>query len=609
MSIERVLRELTVNQRNVDLTGVAGTGKSHTTRGVVRHFLDEGKVVVCLAPTGVAALQINGHTIHSAYGIPLDEFPTLPQWIAFMLRGRRTRHARLMSMLIAGAHLLVIDEKSMVSAYLYNLMDVGTRVICRVYDKAFGGKRVLVVGDNLQLDPVYRADKKPMAFQKRRRAEETWSTQPPPEQGLHAFQSPLWACADYVEVRLVTQMRQMKANPVFVDLANRVRESQPLSPEQQRMLKALEVKSDRDIPADAFVIGNTRYLVRNWNDKRLAALPGNEIRIVFPLAKGSRSEDAEGDKKKNTWPKAQWQKKAAAAAAAAAVASEKDDASPLLQGLLKQVRDGLYLEWDDRVQRFKKGIHVITICKLRWKPPKKAEEEEAEGEAEEGKEDAEKEDDIDTLVEGEVRIAKGVRGQVVDWVRVLNAAGPHSGGVNIMPWSLYQTRLAALTDDERNESGYKMLLLVRFDGVDEQVLVLPHTFERSLKLREGRHADLKELEYAAVTCIPLSLGEASTIHRVQGMTLANMRVHGVMENMERYRGAYIIFSRVCEESQLTLSKVPRSFAPCQPVVMAHWNGTYRPPPSDLPAQVVQWLREATHDDTLDDDGVVADEDL
>jgi hypothetical protein len=43
-------------------------------------------------------------------------------------------------------------------------------------------------------------------------------------------------------------------------------------------------------------------------------------------------------------------------------------------------------------------------------------------------------------------------------------------------------------DDARNESGYKMLLLVRVDGVDEQVLVLPHTFEQSLKLRKGRHA-------------------------------------------------------------------------------------------------------------------------
>jgi len=121
------------------VTGKAGTGKS-TLISYLRETVDRRLAVV--APTGVAALQARGVTIHSFFRFPprilgQDE-------IGKVQRGK----------IYAALELLIIDEISMVRADVLDAIDTFLRINGRFADKPFGGIKVLMVGDLLQLPPV-----------------------------------------------------------------------------------------------------------------------------------------------------------------------------------------------------------------------------------------------------------------------------------------------------------------------------------------------------------------------------------------------------------------------------------------------------------------------
>ena len=142
--------------RSVFLTGKAGTGKST----FLRYICDttEKKYVV-LAPTGIAAVNVGGQTLHSFFKIPFK--PLLPDDpdISNINRLRKMlRYTKEKVKLIRELDLIIIDEISMVRADIIDFVDRVLRVYSGNMREPFGGKQLLLVGDIFQLEPVVTQD-------------------------------------------------------------------------------------------------------------------------------------------------------------------------------------------------------------------------------------------------------------------------------------------------------------------------------------------------------------------------------------------------------------------------------------------------------------------
>lgn len=126
------------------LTGRAGTGKSSLLNYFRKNTL---KKYVVLAPTGLAALQVGGNTIHSFFGFPLRVLVKNDPEIRAWGKG----HPRLN--IVHKMDVLIIDEVSMVRADLMDAIDQSLRLNMR-NDIPFGGKQLILIGDIFQLPPV-----------------------------------------------------------------------------------------------------------------------------------------------------------------------------------------------------------------------------------------------------------------------------------------------------------------------------------------------------------------------------------------------------------------------------------------------------------------------
>ena len=133
-----VLNLLEKDRKNLFVTGRAGTGKS-TLLQLFRKTTEKKQVV--LAPTGVAALNVRGQTIHSFFNFPPRLFD--PSQI------KMGKNKKLMKEL----EVIIIDEISMVRADIIDAIDYVLRVV-RNNNKPFGGVQLVVFGDLFQLPPV-----------------------------------------------------------------------------------------------------------------------------------------------------------------------------------------------------------------------------------------------------------------------------------------------------------------------------------------------------------------------------------------------------------------------------------------------------------------------
>lgn len=161
----QVIRFINGTSKSIFLTGKAGTGKTTLLKSIVEHT---HKSVVIVAPTGIAALNAGGVTIHSMFQLPpgcyapaLDfsenEIPfavlplkKVPKEVSKMSGWKRS--------ILRKMELLVIDEVSMLRADLLDAIDVALRSIRRRRNEPFGGVQVLFIGDMLQLPPVVKND-------------------------------------------------------------------------------------------------------------------------------------------------------------------------------------------------------------------------------------------------------------------------------------------------------------------------------------------------------------------------------------------------------------------------------------------------------------------
>jgi GTPase SAR1 family protein len=155
------LRFINQTNRSIFLTGKAGTGKTTLLKEIIR---TTQKNVVVVAPTGIAALNAGGVTIHSMFQLPFAGFlPTfnqdhLSEYVRFENKGTLKRHFTMRGekkAVIQNMELLVIDEVSMLRADMLDAIDFTLRSI-RQRNIPFGGVQVLFIGDLLQLPPVVK---------------------------------------------------------------------------------------------------------------------------------------------------------------------------------------------------------------------------------------------------------------------------------------------------------------------------------------------------------------------------------------------------------------------------------------------------------------------
>ena len=152
---QNALSVVRFTNQSLFLTGKAGTGKSTFLRYVVA----EGrKKCVVLAPTGIAAINAGGSTLHSFFKLPFH--PLLPDYPRFAPGRIREflKYSRSHIKLLSKVELIIIDEISMVRADIIDFIDRVLRIYCRNMREPFGGKQVLLIGDVFQLEPVVKTD-------------------------------------------------------------------------------------------------------------------------------------------------------------------------------------------------------------------------------------------------------------------------------------------------------------------------------------------------------------------------------------------------------------------------------------------------------------------
>lgn len=155
------LRFINQTNRSIFLTGKAGTGKTTLLHEIIR---TTHKNVVVVAPTGIAALNAGGVTIHSMFQLPFAAFlpeeraPQFSDFVKFESKATLRRHFKMSGQkkaVIRNMELLVIDEVSMLRADLLDAIDFMMQSV-RHNSRPFGGVQVLFIGDLLQLPPVIK---------------------------------------------------------------------------------------------------------------------------------------------------------------------------------------------------------------------------------------------------------------------------------------------------------------------------------------------------------------------------------------------------------------------------------------------------------------------
>lgn len=151
------LKLIQFTRNSVFLTGKAGTGKSTLLKYICTRVR---KKHVVLAPTGIAAINAGGSTLHSFFKLPF--YPLLPDDPKFSPHKLKEflKYNSAHQKLIREVELIIIDEISMVRADIIDFIDRILRVYGRNLREPFGGKQLLFVGDIFQLEPVVKADER-----------------------------------------------------------------------------------------------------------------------------------------------------------------------------------------------------------------------------------------------------------------------------------------------------------------------------------------------------------------------------------------------------------------------------------------------------------------
>ena len=249
------LQIVNYTRRSLFLTGKAGTGKSTFLRYVAQHTK---KKHVILAPTGIAAINAGGSTLHSFFRLPFH--PLLPNDSRYNRRNIKEtlKYTSAQRKLIREVELIIIDEISMVRADIIDFIDKVLRVYTRSYEP-FGGKQLLLVGDIYQLEPVLK--------------EEDRQLLQPFYPSAYFFNAKVWQQMPIVSIELRKVYRQ--TDPHFVAILDRIRNNTATAQDLAELNKqALSQPLPSGDGSLSIILAARRDIVDYTNEQRLAVLDG-----------------------------------------------------------------------------------------------------------------------------------------------------------------------------------------------------------------------------------------------------------------------------------------------------------------------------------------------
>ena len=271
------LQIINYTRRSLFLTGKAGTGKSTFLRYVSKNTK---KKHVILAPTGIAAINAGGSTLHSFFKLPFH--PLLPNDVQYSWKNlkKTLKYNGAQCKLIREVELIIIDEISMVRADIIDFIDKVLRAYTR-NPEPFGGKQLLLVGDIYQLEPVLKDDDRQLLQ--------------PFYPSAYFFNAKVWQTMPIVSIELRKVYRQ--TDDKFIAILDRIRNNtatqHDLDSLNSRVANPSSLSSTSSSSGSplSITLAARRDTVDFINDQQLDALDG-EVRMFKGEIKGNFPESS-----------------------------------------------------------------------------------------------------------------------------------------------------------------------------------------------------------------------------------------------------------------------------------------------------------------------------
>ena len=258
------LQIINYTRRSLFLTGKAGTGKSTFLRYISKNTK---KKHVILAPTGIAAINAGGSTLHSFFKLPFH--PLLPNDKQYDWRHLKEtlKYTGAQRKLIREVELIIIDEISMVRADIIDFIDKVLRAYTR-NPEPFGGKQLLLVGDIYQLEPVLKDEDRQLLQ--------------PFYPSAYFFNAKVWQVMPIVSIELRKVYRQTDDN--FIAILDRIRNNTATQADLQSLNSRVETTAQgvstntQQITPDTqltITLAARRDTVDFINEQQLDALDGD----------------------------------------------------------------------------------------------------------------------------------------------------------------------------------------------------------------------------------------------------------------------------------------------------------------------------------------------
>jgi ATP-dependent DNA helicase PIF1 len=266
-----------IQLENIFITGPGGSGKSELIRSIYQDAIGKNKNIHVCALTGCAAVLLNckAKTIHSWAGIGLGRGETM----SYIKKIRKNNY---FTTLWKTTDILVVDEVSMLSFTLFNMLNTIGKHIRNCHSKPFGGIQVIFSGDFYQLPPVGNKED--------------------PDSMRFCFESEEWSQVFPVanQIQLITIFRQ--SDPVYSSILNQIREGKMKRSSVNILEQYVGRKTESGTIIQPTKIYPTKYLVETMNQQNMTRLETEEkeyqAKQLSQLDCEDKGENKSGDKKK-----------------------------------------------------------------------------------------------------------------------------------------------------------------------------------------------------------------------------------------------------------------------------------------------------------------------
>lgn len=258
--MQDAIRIIQNTHQTLFLTGKAGTGKSTFLRYIAQ---TTKKKYIVLAPTGIAAINAGGSTLHSFFKLPFH--PLLPNDTRYTQRKLKDtlKYNGEKRKILREVELIIIDEISMVRADIIDFIDKVLRVYSRNIYQPFGGKQLLLVGDMYQLEPVLKEDERQLLK--------------PYYPSTFFFDALVFKEMKLVSIELQKVYRQ--TDPTFINILDSIRTTSVSIDQLSTLNKQVGKVIANDKNKLTITLSGKRDTVDHINEQELSHLPGKPITL------------------------------------------------------------------------------------------------------------------------------------------------------------------------------------------------------------------------------------------------------------------------------------------------------------------------------------------